>query len=155
MQVGKDDPLGQAARLRSMSQGNFRVFDLANSVELDDDEISHDSRHYIRWSDDKGVEHKDYAKIYDPESVSIHSAMFPGPEDPRFCLVDASVALDRKPKVDINCLWSVGVLLRKQGKCGVEKWDIALQNLKNDLRSSCHTNCNINRNGLVARSQTM
>ena len=66
-------------------------------------------------------------------SIEDHAGMFPGPNSPNFCMVDPSITHDGQPGVDLNCLCSVGVLLRVEGTCGEDQGDAELEQIKASL----------------------
>ena len=93
-------------------------------------------RFTVVWSTEDGEIMTDQAvKLYMPvDVVTLEELSKPGPKSPWFGLVDPGMTHDKRIGFDANNFWSVGLLFKHLGTCGVGKWDKQLQELQRTFR---------------------
>lgn len=93
-------------------------------------------RFHVAWATPLGDVHVDgMVKLYDLRSIQMHCIDYDsrGPKSGWFGLVDPRIAdtPDSKVQFDANMFWTVGLLYKHYGTCGVEDWDIEMAEMAN------------------------
>jgi len=93
-------------------------------------------RFHVAWATPLGDVHVDgMVKLYDLRSIQMHCIDYDsrGPKSGWFGLVDPRIAdtPDSKVHFDANMFWTVGLLYKHYGTCGVEDWDIEMAEMAN------------------------
>jgi len=93
-------------------------------------------RFHVAWATPLGDVHVDgMVKLYDLRSIQMHCIDYDsrGPKSGWFGLVDPRIAdtPDSKVHFDANMFWTVGLLYKHYGTCGVEDWDIEIAEMFN------------------------
>jgi len=93
-------------------------------------------RFHVAWATPLGDVHVDgMVKLYDLRSIQMHCIDYDsrGPKSGWFGLVDPRIAdtPDSKVHFDANMFWTVGLLYKHYGTCGVEDWDIEIAEMAN------------------------
>ena len=86
-------------------------------------------RFHVAWSTPFGdVKVDGMVKLYDLQSIQMHyiDCDDHGPKSNWFGLVDHRITYDGRVHFDANMFWTVGLLYKHYGTCGVEDWDMEL-----------------------------
>ena len=109
------------------------IFDLQTSLGITC--LLH-PRFHVAWSSPLGDVHVDgMVKLYDLRSIQMHFMDYDsrGPKSTWFGLVDPRVTStpDGRVRFDANMFWTVGLLYKHYGTCGVQDWDIEMAEMAN------------------------
>jgi hypothetical protein len=84
------------------------------------------SRHAFSWWEAAGGprQTEPSVRFYNYADVREHYELgMAGPAEAPWCVVPAEMTASRRPGFDANLFWSVAVLWRETGSCGVRAWD--------------------------------
>ena len=88
-------------------------------------------RFTVVWvNEDSQIMTDQAVKLYMLEDVIMHEEFCKGPKSPWFGLVHPNSTYDKKVGFDENMFWSVGLLYKHLGTCGVASWDREIQELQ-------------------------
>ncbi len=136
-------------RRHALMNGLFKVMDVQSGKMLEDTEDFREAvndhqkrgrmktfpgsgdRHHIVWLDEVSEIHVDrLVKLYDFEAVRLHKRdqLSEGPASPWFGLVDPrqTPTFDGAVHFDANLFWTVALLYKCFGSCGVWQWDVEI-----------------------------